>query len=305
MKLDFRFITADSLEEISPYYEMRHNMTCDSVFLESFIWKELYRVRYAVWEGKALLWLMEEDGRYFSAMPLCREEDLQDALNAVQAYFNEELHSPLIINLADEYAVKYLDLPPDKYIVREDTGAKDYIYSGDALRSLAGKKLQKKRNHLNTFKKKYEGRYEFSRLCHSDGQAVAEFLNSWREAKNDETEKHLDYEIIGIHDILRHSQELNIRMAGVYIDGRLEAFSIGSCNPIENMAVIHIEKANPNIVGLYQFINQQFLVEEFPNVMWVNREDDLGIEGLRKAKMSYYPADFARKYYVEQIQTEK
>lgn len=66
------------------------------------------------------------------------------------------------------------------------------------------------------------------------------------------------------------------------------------------MAVIHIEKANSEIRGLYQFINQQFLVNEFPEAKLVNREDDVGMEGLRKAKMSYYPIGFARKYMVRE-----
>ena len=90
-------------------------------------------------------------------------------------------------------------------------------------------------------------------------------------------------------------------MGGVYVDDKLEAFTIGSYNSFEDMAVIHIEKANPEIRGLYQFINQQFLLHEFPEVPLINREDDLGIEGLRKAKMSYSPLDFARKYEVRQI----
>ena len=90
-------------------------------------------------------------------------------------------------------------------------------------------------------------------------------------------------------------------LGGVYIDEKLEAFTIGSYNAYENMAVIHIEKANPEIRGLYQYINQQFLLEEFPKAAWINREDDLGIEGLRKAKLSYNPVDYARKYKVEQI----
>ena len=67
------------------------------------------------------------------------------------------------------------------------------------------------------------------------------------------------------------------------------------------MAVIHIEKANADIPGLYQFINKEFLVNEFPYAGIINREDDLGIEGLRRAKESYYPIDYARKYYVEQL----
>ena len=94
---------------------------------------------------------------------------------------------------------------------------------------------------------------------------------------------------------------MNIRMGGIYVDGELEAFSIGSYNPTERMAVIHIEKANSDMRGLYQLINQQFLIREFPEAEIVNREDDLGIEGLRKAKMSYCPIDFARKYRIRQL----
>ena len=247
------------------------------------------------------LGLMENEGRCFSAMPLCREEDLPGAFAAIEEYFNEELGYPLVINLADEYAVKYLNLPEDKYLVEEQVDSRDYLYNGDAMRSLAGKKLHKKKNRVNAFKREYEGRYEYRRLCCSDSHDVWVFLDRWRQQKGEEVEEHLDYEVKGIHDILKNCSEFSIHMGGVYIDGQMEAFTIGSYNPVEHMAVIHIEKANPEINGLYQFINQQFLIEEFPEAEWVNREDDMGLEGLRKAKMTYYPADYARKYLVEQL----
>ena len=301
MSLEFKKIEVNSIQEMLPFYAMRHNMTCDSVFLESYVWKDYYNVRYAIWENKALLWLMENEGRCFSAMPLCREEDLPGAFAAIEEYFNEELGYPLVINLADEYAVKYLNLPEDKYLVEEQVDSRDYLYNGDAMRSLAGKKLNKKKNRVNAFKREYEGRYEYRRLCCSDSHDVWVFLDRWRQQKGEEVEEHLDYEVKGIHDILKNCSEFSIHMGGVYIDGQMEAFTIGSYNPVEHMAVIHIEKANPEINGLYQFINQQFLIEEFPEAEWVNREDDMGLEGLRKAKMTYYPADYARKYLVEQL----
>ena len=301
MSLEFKNIEVNCIQEMLPFYAMRHNMTCDSVFLESYVWKDYYNVRYAIWENKALLWLMENEGRCFSAMPLCREEDLPGAFAAIEEYFNEELGYPLVINLADEYAVKYLNLPEDKYLVEEQVDSRDYLYNGDAMRSLAGKKLHKKKNRVNAFKREYEGRYEYRRLCCSDSHDVWVFLDRWRQQKGEEVEEHLDYEVKGIHDILKNCSEFSIHMGGVYIDGQMEAFTIGSYNPVEHMAVIHIEKANPEINGLYQFINQQFLIEEFPEAEWVNREDDMGLEGLRKAKMTYYPADYARKYLVEQL----
>ena len=125
-------------------------------------------------------------------------------------------------------------------------------------------------------------------------------MEEWRQNKVDANamDASLDYEVAGIHDILKNCSSLRVPMAGVYVDKKLEAFTIGSLNELENMAVIHIEKANQSIKGLYQFINQQFLIHEFPDAALVNREDDLGMEGLRKAKMSYNPIGFARKYSV-------
>ena len=287
MNLNFKPVEAEDLEELNPFFCKRPNKTCDSVFLDSFIWREYYNVRYAVSDNKAILWLMDLDGKTGSAMPICSEEDLEYYFWKLVEYFNTELKAPLYINLADEEAVEQLGLKnmPDKFKITEQVDLKDYLYDGNAMRTLSGKKLHKKKNHLNAFKREYEGRYEYRRLCCSDRGDVWKFLDRWREEKGEEVEEHLDYEVRGIHEILKNCSLLNVRMSGVYIDGHLEAFTIGSYNPLEQMAVIHIEKANPEIRGLYQFINQQFLIEEFPEAVLINREDDLGLEGLRKAKL--------------------
>ena len=110
----------------------------------------------------------------------------------------------------------------------------------------------------------------------------------------------MEYELLGIRTLIKHSQEIDVKMAGVYVDGQLEAFTIGSFNAREDMAVIHVEKANVTIRGLHQFINREFLRREFAGVSLVNREDDLGQEGMRKAKLSYDPLGYARKYFVKQ-----
>lgn len=301
MSLEFKPIQAKDLAELEQFYCKRANKTCDSVVLDSFVWRKYYQVQFAISDGKAVQWLMDEEGVKHSAMPICREEDLPHYFYEMVDYFNQVLHIPFKVYLADEEAVEYLHLresPNFEVIEQEDL--KDYLYDGEAMRNLSGKKLHKKKNHLNSFLKEYEGRYEYRRLNNADKDKVWKFLDRWREQKGDEVEMHLDYEVHGIHDILKAPDFLNVRMAGVFIDGELEAFTIGSYNAYENMAVIHIEKANSEIRGLYQFINQQFLVHEFPDVALVNREDDLGQEGLRKAKMSYNPCGFARKYLILQ-----
>lgn len=251
---------------MTPFFALRPNKTCDSVFLDSFIWRDFYHIQCAISDEKAVQFLMEKDGITFSAMPMCKEEELPHYFYEMVEYFNTVLKKPFRIYLADEDGVNYLNLDPEKFEVKEQEDLKDYLYDAAAMRSLAGKKLHKKKNHLNAFLREYEGRYEYRTLCCSDRDDVWEFLDRWWENKVEAAEfgTQLDYEVNGIHDILKNCSQLCVRMAGVYIDGKLEAFTIGSYNEFEKMAVIHIEKANPEINGLYQFINREFLVRAFP-----------------------------------------
>lgn len=300
MSLEFKKIEASDIDKLTPYFNLRPNKTCDSVFLESYLWRNFYQTRFAISDEKSILWLMTKDGEDYSAMPMCKEEDLEHYFTEIKNYFNQTLKKPLKIYLADEAAVQVLKLPEDQFEVEEMEDDRDYIYDSVAMKTLSGKKLHKKKNHLNGFLRQYEGRYLYRTLCCSDRGDIWRFLDRWRLQKSGDPDSQLDMEVEGIHEILKNCSSLGVHMGGVFIDGDLQAFSIGSCNCLENMVIIHIEKANSEINGLYQFINQQFLINEFPDAKLVNREDDMGIEGLRRAKMSYDPIDFARKYMIRQ-----
>ena len=300
MELQFKDLDSSALKTLAPLFTFRENKTCDSVFLGLFLWKDYYQVRYAVGDDKTIFLRINADGKEYAALPICKAAGLSHSFGVLKDYFNQTLGLKLNIFLADEAAVRLLNLPEDEFDVEELEDARDYLYSGDALRSLAGRKLHKKKNLVNSFVRTWEGRFEYRRLTCADGAEIKSFLARWGVAREERMEGQLEHEILGIHEILRCCSLLDITMAGVYIDGTLEAFTIGSCNPLEQMAVIHIEKANPEIKGLYQFINQQFLIHEFPDAVLINREDDLGDPGLRQAKLSYCPVDFARKYRISQ-----
>lgn len=126
-----------------------------------------------------------------------------------------------MINLADEFAVKYLNLPEDKYLVEEQVDSKDYLYDGNAMRTLVWQELHKKKNRVNAFKREYEGRYDYRRLCCSDSHEVwnSSINGDWRQ-KGDDVEEHLDYEVRGIHDILKNRSSLYVRMPGGVFIGR-------------------------------------------------------------------------------------
>lgn len=305
MDLRFKKLEAEDVEMLTKYYGRRHDMTCDSVILDSFLWARYYDVEFTVCDEKAILWKLQIDGQPYASLPVCAMEDMPNYFAKLERYFNETLHQPLVIYLADEQAVEELQLPPEKYTVTELPDAKDYLYSAEKLKLLSGKKLHKKKNHLNSFLREYEGRFEYRTICCSDRDDVWAFLEQWRTQKGQEVEGHLDPEVEGIHEILNNCSVFDVRMGGIYVDNKLEAFSIGSYNAVEKMAIIHIEKANPDIRGLYQYINQQFLIHEFPDAEIVNREDDMGLPGLRRAKESYDPIGFARKYRISQIWNEE
>ena len=296
---EFRELTVDDLQPFARFYNLRPNLTADSVPLESFLWKNYYNARVAEvfrdGEAVGLLWLYELCGE-----ALCRPEDLSFCFGEIRSYFNNVLQKPLLIKLADEGAMDILDLDPEDYLIREEEDMKDYLYDGEALRTLAGRKLHKKKNHYNSFVKKYGDRWLYRPLTREDRGDVYRCLEAWRENKGEEVERHMDPEVEGIHDILNHLDQLEVKMGGIFIDGKMQAFTMGSLNRAENMAVVHIEKANPEIEGLYQVINREFLQNAFPEVTLVNREDDLGLPGLRQSKLSYYPCGYARKFLVYQ-----
>ena len=302
--LQFSEMRVEDSTRIAPFFYRRPNKTCDSCALDSYLWREYCDILIAEEEDKALFLLMDRDGEKYTAMPYCDEEALPVYFKRIEEYFNEVLKQPLKIYLADEEAIKFLTLEENpRYLVKEEEDFKDYLYDAEELRTLPGKRFYKKKNRVNKFKREYEGRWEYRSICCSEKVVVWEFLDRWYQSRVKEEgngEDTLEYEIKGIHEVLQNCMSIDHYIGGIFIDGRLEAFSIGAYNPREEMACISIEKGNPEIPGIYQIINQEFLLHEFPKAKLVNREDDMGLAGLRKAKESYNPVGFARKYMVVQ-----
>lgn len=329
-KMDYRPLTAEDVILLAPFYTLRPNRSCDSAPLDQYLYRNFYQVKYCQVEDALFLMFMDgseeadPDGtaksvtpEIYGFLPYCREEDLAHYLKLEETYFNQVLGIPLVMTSADQEGVaclKETDALND-YEMNEVEDTRDYLYDAEALRTLAGRKYTKKRNHINKFLKAYEGRWEYRTLTYADHEEVLAFLKKWMEAKlavgeeggideNGEAfdpEEELRGEFLGIQDILNHENLFNhIRAGAIYLDGELKAFSMGDYNEKEKVAIISIEKADPEIPGLYQMINQQFARHAYPDALLINREDDVGIEGLRKSKMSYYPVDFEKKYVITQ-----
>ena len=140
---------------------------------------------------------------------------------------------------------------------------------------------------------------EFKDSTHHD--EIMDYLENWKQHKEHTEEKEfIDFEAIGIKYLLEHENVFDYKIGSVYIDDKLEAFTIGNYYKQEDMVYIPVEKANPEIRGLYPYICSQFLIEAFPEAGKENREDDMGLEGLRKSKLSYNPIYMVEKYTIIQ-----
>ena len=240
---------------------------------------------------------------YLHTLPLAKKDKLPQVIDYIIKHFEDNNRKICFKGITKDVVETLEKLYSDKFEYIEERDLFDYVYDGESLRTLAGRKNQKKRNHINAFLKDYEGRYSYKLLDEEDFDDCLELLKIWASNKeeNNEFDEGIDDESIGIRKIFNNYKYLreNLKIAGIYVDGKLEAFTMGELiNP--NMALIHIEKANPNIRGLYPYINQQFILNEFEDVEFVNREEDLGIPGLRKAKLSYHPVKFVEKYTVRE-----
>lgn len=298
----FKDIDIDAKDKLQPYFDMVDYEACEYCFATLYMWQHLYKTGYYIGDGFAVL-IGEYEGDTFSILPLCSKDKLPQVIDFVLNYF-ESIESKLYFRgITQEIVDDLKEYYPGRFEYIEERDLFDYVYDAESMRTLAGRKNQKKRNHINYFLKEYEGRFEYKLLDKNNFDECLDLVKQWADNKeeNNEYDEGMDDELIGIKKIFNNYDVLrsNVKIGGIYVDGKLEAFTIGELlNP--NMALIHIEKANPNIRGLYPFINQQFLVNEFNDVEFVNREEDLGIPGLRKAKLSYHPIRFVEKYTVKE-----
>ena len=292
----FKDIEIDCKNILDKYFDLVDYEACEYCFTTLYMWKDLYNTKYYVEDDFAIV-AGEYENKGFIILPLAKKENMNKAFDFIIKNF-EKQHKAIHLKAINKEVFEYLQsVYGDRFEYIEERNNFDYIYDGESLRTLAGRKNQKKRNHLNSFVKEYGDRVEYKKLEEADFDECINLLKEWSKDKDESIE--LDSEFKAIKRIFKNYEKLKdtLKISGIYIDSKLEAFSIGEMLN-DNMAVIHVEKANADIRGLYPYINQQFLLNEFNDVEFVNREEDLGIEGLRKAKLSYHPVKFAEKYTV-------
>ncbi len=171
----------------------------------------------------------------------------------------------------------------------------DYIYDAESLATLAGKQLHAKRNHVNRFFRACPD-FTYATLTPADQEDCLKLVAQWCDEKGIDALDIRGSDYVPIRDLFASMDRLKVRGGVIRIGGEVAAFAMGSA--FRSLGVIHFEKARTDIDGLYAVINRLVVENEFADCREINREEDMGIEGLRKAKQSYFPKRMVKKYEV-------
>lgn len=279
--------------EVANYQESNHNI------INLLMWNKVY----PVWIREGDGWLIivgNHNGEWFLYMPLCPCGCTAQAIHVGEELFASK-EIPYVLSCYTKEAMEEILALDSSFKAEAIRAGFDYVYEFEKLSTFSGKKLQKKRNHINAFLKDYEGRYSYSRMVKEDIPACLEYLDHWISGEQD---SFLLQECEGVRFLLDHFEELPYVGGLVRIDGEIKGFTIGS-KLNHDTVQINVEKAEGEIRGLYPFLTREYLANEWSNqdIVWVNREDDIGNENLRKAKESLYPVYLVEKYriYKEKI----
>ncbi len=262
-------------------------------FTNLFMWRRKYDPKWMVYSDCLLVIIEEPRGMPLGLQPVGRGSK-RSCLDYLSDAFQSHDFRPVIGRVTDDFVDTVVD--ESRFDLIEDFDNSDYVYLAEKLIKLSGNKYHKKRNHLNRFMKNYD--FEYRNLTPDLIDDVLSLQEAWCEFKDCYEDDNLFYEDSAICDALTNYQALGLKGGAILIDGKVQAFSFGELlNP--ETAVVHIEKANPEIDGLYTAINQQYCEAVWTNVKFINREQDLGLEGLRQAKQSYYPHHMVNKWIVQ------
>lgn len=295
--MEFSDITLKDKALFDKYLKVHNPQVSELTFTNLFAWRYFYRFKYSEINGLLCIIAIPCKGEPYALIPLGElSQDIFDTTyNTIQEYFKVKGWRPLFRKVSKSelvYFKKYINSEED---IIYDLDNSDYLYSTNDLISLKGKKYDGKRNHLNKFKKNNE--YSYVPLdCSLIGEC-SRIMEEWCKSKNCDCQEGDYCERYANLEILNNYKYLGCKGALINVNGRFEAFSVGEMMNATT-AVIHIEKADTKIEGLYPFINQQFCEREWHDSQFVNREQDLGIEGMRKAKLSYNPVAMIEKYTV-------
>lgn len=292
----FKKIEFEDRELIHSYFLKFPSRSCERTFGNTFLWSRYYPVAFAIIEN-TLVFHAEYDKGSFS-YPAGAPQDVKKAISILKTYTETQGIALKFYHVTPEQFAQMNQWFPDVFELELDRDNADYIYESEKLATLSGKKLHAKRNHINKFKATHEN-WSYETMSSENLEECFQMALKWRNENGCDDDEEKNAEICVTLNSLRLFSELEMVGGVLKVDGQVVAFTIGE--PLsEDTFVVHIEKAFADMQGAYPMINQQFVEHECVNYKYINREEDMGLEGLRKAKLSYQPIFLEQKGIVKE-----
>lgn len=291
-------ITIEKKELFNRYLKRKCSQNSEFTFTNLFMWRKSYDMRYVILNDMLCIMPQHKGGPRSATFPVGfigedgNEKDIVPVIEELLAYFKDIGAEPLI-RLYDEITVQKLTQAfPGKFLITEDVGSFDYVYSVQELSNLSGKRFHAKKNHVNKFMRLYP--WEYRPISAENVAECLRVFEQWYQNRADEVAG-LDEEYEAVRELFSNWDKLDVSGGSLWVDGSMIAFSVGE--PLcDKMAVIHLEHADTAYEGAFAMMNQQFLKNRWQEFEYVNREEDMGIPGMRKAKESYHPVFMVKKY---------
>ena len=291
--LQFQDVSIEDRERIEKYFIFLEEPFCDFSFGNLFSWAVVENTKIS-FADDFLFIRFSDDEKFYYTFPLGNGE-IKNAINLIieDAKINNKKFQFVCLNNSQTKILK--NIFGEKIKINKNRNAYDYVYSVEKLASLKGRRYHSKKNHFNSFKNNYE--FIFEKINEDNINECLQFANEWY-AESQATPMLLREQKV-VNKAFENYFKLNLIGALIKINNKVVAFCVGEKLCSANMFCTHFEKASKDFPTAYTAINKLFSEFLLNNFEYVNREDDAGIEGLRKAKLSYYPEFILEKYYAE------
>ncbi|MCM1272293.1 MAG: phosphatidylglycerol lysyltransferase domain-containing protein [Clostridium sp.] len=282
---------------LEKYLRYNHYPGCEFSAANNILWSPYYDTGYVVIEDMLSFCKLKNEIPVCFSFPV-GNGDAKKAFDCICEYFDEN-NMEFSMYLVEENMFAQIEKwYPDKYQISFDRDSADYLYEYKTLAELKGKKLHGKRNHINAFTEQYPN-YVYEDIDEANVNACKQLTDDWaREHASVETDgENFEYEVKVLKFALDNMKELGLEGGLIRVDERVVAFTVGE--PLtKDTYVIHFEKAYADVRGAYPMINREYVRRRLSGYRYINREEDMGIPGLRHAKTSYQPVRLVEKGFV-------
>ena len=293
--LEFTKLTLSDINIIKPFFSYSKNMICDNTVGSAFMWRDFFEVEYAVYNNTVIFKAKVRYHNDVTAFSPPLGEDFRGSIDKIFEYCRQN-KLPVIFYNVTGYDMEMLseifgDLETVYY---EDWS--DYIYTATDMTTLAGRKFSGQRNHINFFKRNFLD-YSFEVITKDNISEIFKFYHDFNLKLHKGTTVFTE-EYNKTIEVLENFEAYESLGGLLRVDGEVIAFSLGEI--VNGVLFIHVEKANIEYRGAYQMINNEFAKHyASEDVIFINREEDVGDEGLRISKKSYHPCGILNKHIIE------